>query len=70
MCNTVPPYSSAHLQFAVVGMGKIGLPLAVQYAQHGCRVIGCDINPHVVEMVNAGNRMSRRSQNLPRDCPM
>lgn len=39
---------------AVVGLGKIGLPLAVQYAQHGRRVIGCDINPQVVEMVNAG----------------
>lgn len=38
----------------VVGLGKIGLPLAVQYAQHGRRVIGCDINHEVVEMVNAG----------------
>ncbi len=39
---------------AVVGLGKIGLPLAVQYTQHGMRVIGCDINPQVVEMINAG----------------
>ena len=39
---------------AVVGLGKIGLPLAVQYAQHGRHVIGCDINPEVVETVNAG----------------
>jgi len=39
---------------AVVGLGKIGLPLAVQFAQHGCRVIGCDIDPRVVEMINAG----------------
>src|SRR5947209_10251933 len=38
----------------VVGLGKIGLPLAVQYAQHGCCVIGCDINPSVIETVNAG----------------
>ena len=38
----------------VVGLGKIGLPLAVQYAQHGRRVIGCDINPEVVETINAG----------------
>ena len=36
---------------AVVGLGKIGLPLAVQYARHGRRVIGCDINPEVVETV-------------------
>ncbi len=39
---------------AVVGMGKIGLPLAVQYAQHGRRVIGCDINPVVADMINTG----------------
>jgi nucleotide sugar dehydrogenase len=41
---------------AVVGLGKIGLPLAVQFAQHGRRVIGCDINPEVVETIN--NRKS------------
>ncbi len=38
---------------AVVGLGKIGLPLAVQYVQHGRRVIGCDINPQIVEKINA-----------------
>lgn len=40
---------------AVIGLGKIGLPLAVYYAQHGRRVIGCDINPAVVETINAGH---------------
>ena len=44
----------AQLTIAVVGLGKIGLPLAVQYAQHGHRVIGCDINTQVVESINAG----------------
>jgi len=39
---------------AVLGLGKIGLPLAVQYALHGRHVIGCDIDAQVVEMVNAG----------------
>jgi nucleotide sugar dehydrogenase len=39
---------------AVIGLGKIGLPLAVQFAQHGRRVIGCDINPEVIKMINAG----------------
>src|SRR5438876_3298437 len=39
---------------AVIGLGKIGLPLAVQYAQHGRSVIGCDINPQVVATINAG----------------
>jgi nucleotide sugar dehydrogenase len=44
---------------AVVGLGKIGLPLAVQYANHGRTVIGCDINADVVATINAG-----RSHNL------
>jgi nucleotide sugar dehydrogenase len=39
---------------AVVGLGKIGLSLAVQYALHGWRVIGCDINPQVIDTINAG----------------
>lgn len=39
---------------AVVGLGKIGLPLAIQYVQHGRRVIGCDANAQVVEAINAG----------------
>jgi nucleotide sugar dehydrogenase len=39
---------------AVVGLGKIGLPLAIQYVRNGFRVIGCDINEQVVSGINAG----------------
>lgn len=39
---------------AVIGLGKIGLPLAVQYARQGHQVIGCDCEPRVVEGVNQG----------------
>ena len=39
---------------AVVGLGKIGLPLAAQYAGKGMRVIGCDVLADVVESINAG----------------
>ena len=39
---------------AVVGLGKIGLPLAVQFASKGIDVIGCDVLPEVVEEINAG----------------
>src|SRR5439155_879076 len=39
---------------AVVGLGKIGLPLAAQYASKGMRVIGCDVLADVVESINAG----------------
>jgi len=40
---------------AVVGLGKIGLPLAAQFASKGATVIGCDVLPHVVETINEGH---------------
>jgi UDP-N-acetyl-D-glucosamine dehydrogenase len=40
--------------FGIVGLGYVGLPLAVELAQAGYRVLGFDVNPDVVEGVNAG----------------
>lgn len=48
------PIRPAHGTVAVVGLGKIGLPVAACYAVHGWRVLGCDSNPQVVETVNMG----------------
>jgi UDP-N-acetyl-D-glucosamine dehydrogenase len=42
------------MKIAVVGLGKIGLPLAAQYSSMGHEVIGCDVNPDVVSKVNQG----------------
>ncbi|MEV8564715.1 nucleotide sugar dehydrogenase [Streptomyces sp. NPDC051322] len=42
------------MNICVVALGKIGLPLAVQFAAKGHRVIGADVNEKVVELVNAG----------------
>jgi len=42
------------MDIAVVALGKIGLPLAVQFAKRGSRVIGCDISQNVVDLVNLG----------------
>ena len=39
---------------AVVGAGKMGLPLAAQFATHGWHVIAVDVNPAVVDAINAG----------------
>lgn len=39
---------------ALIGLGKIGLPLAMQVAANGWKVYGCDINEEVVEEVNSG----------------
>ncbi|MFJ3956936.1 UDP-N-acetyl-D-mannosamine dehydrogenase [Arthrobacter sp. NPDC090010] len=45
-----PPASTV----AVLGLGYIGLPTAAILATAGLRVIGMDIDPRVVEAVNAG----------------
>ena len=38
----------------VVGLGYIGLPTAAVIARAGCRVVGFDISPEVVETINRG----------------
>lgn len=38
----------------IVGMGYVGLPLAVAFAQIGFKVIGIDVNPQKVAMLNRG----------------
>lgn len=38
-----------------MGLGYIGLPTAIIAAKHGIQITGVDINPHVVEMTNAGH---------------
>ena len=42
------------MDICVVALGKIGLPLAVQFASKGHRVIGADVNDAVVDQVNRG----------------
>lgn len=41
------------MRISVVAMGKIGLPLAVQFASMGHEVIGVDVQQDVVDRVNA-----------------
>ncbi len=39
---------------AVVGAGKMGLPLAAQFAEHGWSVVAVDVQESVVAAINAG----------------
>lgn len=39
---------------AVIGLGRLGAPFAAVLAAHGNRVIGVDLNPAVVDAINAG----------------
>lgn len=42
------------MRITVVGMGKIGLPLAVHFARKGHTVVGADINADTVELIKTG----------------
>jgi nucleotide sugar dehydrogenase len=42
------------MKISVIGLGKIGLPLAVQFASKGHTVFGVDVNPQTVDLVNSG----------------
>lgn len=43
------------MKIAVIGLGKIGLPLAAQFADRGHDVLGVDINADTVATVNDAN---------------
>jgi UDP-N-acetyl-D-glucosamine dehydrogenase len=38
----------------IIGMGYVGLPLAVEFGRVGFKVVGIDINPNKVKILNAG----------------
>lgn len=42
------------MKITVIALGKIGLPLAVQFASKGHDVMGVDVNPNVVDLINNG----------------
>jgi UDP-N-acetyl-D-glucosamine dehydrogenase len=47
-------FKSRDLTFAVVGLGYVGLPLAVEAGKAGLRVLGLDVDEEVVRGVNEG----------------
>lgn len=42
------------MKVAVIGAGKMGLPLACAFASRGAQVIACDVNADVVRAINDG----------------
>jgi len=43
------------LKIGIVGIGRIGLPTALSFANSGFKTMGIDINKELVDMVNSGN---------------
>lgn len=52
--DTLVSPSNAHIKVSVVGLGFVGLPLALSFAMRGCRVTGLDISRTRVEQLAAG----------------
>ena len=46
--------SNSSAEVAVVGLGRVGLPLALSFAGRGLRTIGVDRDPRVLESVREG----------------
>lgn len=42
------------MKIAVIALGKIGLPLAVQFASKGHEVVGVDVSQRTVDLINQG----------------
>lgn len=52
--NQVQSSSSTH-SACVVGLGKLGLPLALEFASNGVKTFGYDISPKRVQDINSGD---------------
>ena len=44
---------------SIIGLGYVGLPLALQFAKSGCRVLGLDIDPAKTKEIEAGRSYIR-----------
>lgn len=42
------------MKLCTVGLGYIGLPTSIMFAKHDVEVVGVDISPNVIEMLNSG----------------
>jgi UDP-N-acetyl-D-glucosamine dehydrogenase len=57
------------MKIAVVGLGHIGLPLAVQYASRDHEVVGVDVADWIVDAINRGESPHRDEQALVERVP-
>ena len=51
MAETRP---QTQMRISIVGLGKLGAPIAACYAHKGHRVIGVDLNPQTIRLINEG----------------
>jgi UDP-N-acetyl-D-glucosamine dehydrogenase len=51
------------MKLAIIGLGYVGLPLSVQFAQSGVQVVGLDVDSTKVEALNQGRSYIRHVSN-------
>ncbi len=44
----------------IIGLGYVGLPLSLQFARSGCRVLGLDIDPAKTKALNEEGKAAMR----------
>ena len=52
--NLIDKINDKSAKIGVIGLGYVGLPLSVEYAQAGYEVIGIDIDQKKVNSINSG----------------
>lgn len=50
------------MKVAIVGLGYVGLPLAMQFARANVRVVGLDIDAAKVDLINRGQSYIKHIQ--------
>ena len=52
--NTRQLLASKNIHVCVIGIGRIGLPTALSFANYGLETTGVDVNDKLIEMINTG----------------
>lgn len=63
--NALMLINNRKIRISVIGLGRVGLPLAATLASQGFKVIGLDINPEVVNKTNSGESHLKDEKELP-----
>ena len=50
---------TSKFELSIIGLGYVGLPLGLQFAKSGCRVLGLDIDPAKIKEIDAGRSYIR-----------
>src|SRR5690349_8161747 len=50
----ISKFQARQVQVAVIGLGYVGLPLAVNFAKAGYQVVGIDVDQRKVDAINRG----------------